>query len=77
MAVMKTIARWDGEAPTLKRLAPLPVGMNLFIINKFAKDVPMRETALDVAPFLVSDFARIVLLAFFPGIGLWLIRALG
>ncbi len=54
-----------------------PVGMNLYIINKLAKDVPMKETALGVMPFLASDFLRIIVLAFFPGITLWLIRALG
>jgi tripartite ATP-independent transporter DctM subunit len=54
-----------------------PVGMNLYIINKLAKDVPMKETALGVMPFLASDFLRIIVLAFFPGITLWLIRVLG
>ncbi|MCG5237897.1 TRAP transporter large permease [Xanthobacter oligotrophicus] len=51
-----------------------PVGMNLYIINKLAKGVPMRETALGVMPFLASDFARIVLLVLFPAIPLFLVR---
>lgn len=51
-----------------------PVGMNLYIINKLAKDVSMKETALGVIPFLASDFIRIVILALFPGISLWLIH---
>ncbi len=54
-----------------------PVGMNLYIINKLAKDVSMKETALGVMPFLASDFLRIIVLAFFPGITLWLIHVLG
>ena len=54
-----------------------PVGMNVFIINSLAKDVPMKETFRGVLPFLASDLLRIVLLAFFPGIALWLVHALG
>jgi TRAP-type C4-dicarboxylate transport system permease large subunit len=52
-----------------------PVGMNLYIINKLAKNVPMSETAVGVIPFLVSDFLRILLLVFIPAIPLWLVHA--
>jgi tripartite ATP-independent transporter DctM subunit len=51
-----------------------PVGMNLYIINKLAKGVPMSETAWGVMPFLASDFMRIFLLVFFPAIPLWLVH---
>ena len=51
-----------------------PVGMNLFIIQKLAKDVPYLETAKGVMPFLASDFLRIALLVFFPAISLWLVK---
>ncbi|MBI3145274.1 MAG: TRAP transporter large permease [Pseudogulbenkiania sp.] len=54
-----------------------PVGMNLYVINKLAKGVPMKDTAWGVMPFLASDFARIALLVFMPGISLWLVHALG
>lgn len=54
-----------------------PVGMNLYVINKLARDVPMRETAWGVVPFLVSDFLRIAALVAFPAICLWLVRVLG
>ena len=54
-----------------------PVGMNVFIINSLAKDIPMKETFRGVLPFLASDMLRIVLLAFFPGIALWLVHVLG
>ena len=54
-----------------------PVGMNLFIIQKLAKDVPYIETAKGVMPFLASDFARIALLVLFPSISLVLVRASG
>ncbi|MCC4117660.1 TRAP transporter large permease [Aromatoleum toluclasticum] len=54
-----------------------PVGMNVFIINSLAKDIPMRETFRGVLPFLASDGLRIVLLALFPGLSLWLVHLLG
>ncbi len=53
-----------------------PVGMNVFIINGLARDVPMLETFKGVLPFLVSDGLRVVLLIAFPGITLWLVRVL-
>jgi tripartite ATP-independent transporter DctM subunit len=54
-----------------------PVGMNLYVINKIAKDVPMKDTAWGVMPFLASDFTRIIVLVFVPSISLWLVHALG
>ncbi|WP_151445503.1 TRAP transporter large permease [Lacisediminimonas profundi] len=53
-----------------------PVGMNIYIINKLAKDVPLRDTFMGVVPFLLSDLVRIVLLVFFPVISLYLVHAL-
>ncbi|HEX6944758.1 MAG TPA: TRAP transporter large permease, partial [Casimicrobiaceae bacterium] len=54
-----------------------PVGMNVYIINSLARDVPMAETFKGVIPFLVSDAIRVVLLVFFPALSLWLVRVLG
>lgn len=54
-----------------------PVGMNLYVINKLAKDVPMTETAWGVIPFLASDFTRIIVLVLVPSITLWLVHAIG
>ncbi len=51
-----------------------PVGMNLYIINRLAKGVSMKETTWGVVPFLASDFVRIVALALFPAISLWLVH---
>jgi TRAP-type C4-dicarboxylate transport system permease large subunit len=51
-----------------------PLGMNLFIIQKLAKDTPYMETAKGVMPFLASDLLRIVLLLLVPGICLWLVH---
>ncbi|MCK8484167.1 TRAP transporter large permease [Aliiroseovarius sp. S2029] len=50
-----------------------PVGMNLFIINSMARDIPMSATYRGVAPFVVSDLIRVVILVAFPGITLWLV----
>ncbi|GBU15532.1 C4-dicarboxylate ABC transporter permease [Polaromonas sp.] len=51
-----------------------PVGMNVFIINRLAVDVPLEETFKGVMPFIASDLLRIVVLVFFPGITLYLVR---
>jgi C4-dicarboxylate transporter DctM subunit len=52
-----------------------PVGMNVYIINRLAKDVPLTETFKGVVPFLLSDLVRIVLLVFFPAVSLFLVHA--
>lgn len=53
-----------------------PVGMNIFIINSLAKEVPMKETYKGILPFLCADVLRIVLLVFVPGLTLWLVHFL-
>ena len=54
-------------------LAP-PVGLNVYVVNGMAKDVPMGESYRGVMPFLISDTLRTLLLLFFPGISLWLVQ---
>jgi len=54
-----------------------PVGMNIYIINRIAKDVPVMETFKGVLPFLASDLVRILLLVFFPGFSLYLVHTFG
>ncbi|MEH0167592.1 TRAP transporter large permease [Roseateles sp. MS17] len=46
-------------------LAP-PVGLNVYVVNGMAKDVPMKETYKGVMPFLASDVLRMLLLLCFP-----------
>ena len=53
-----------------------PVGLNVYIMNGLAKDVPMIETYKGVLLFLSWDFMRLALLILFPGITLWLVRLL-
>lgn len=54
-------------------LAP-PVGLNVYVVNSMAKDVPIAESYRGVMPFLMSDVIRTLLLLFFPGISLWLVK---
>jgi tripartite ATP-independent transporter DctM subunit len=54
-----------------------PVGMNVYIINRLAKDVPLVETFKGVMPFLASDLVRIILMVAFPSTALILGRLLG
>ena len=53
-----------------------PVGLNVYIMNGLAKDVPMSETYKGVVPFLISDAIRMAILIGFPGITLWLVHRL-
>ena len=52
-----------------------PVGMNVYIINRLARDVPLTETFKGVIPFLASDAVRIMLLMAFPVLSLYLVHA--
>jgi TRAP-type C4-dicarboxylate transport system permease large subunit len=54
-------------------LAP-PVGLNVYVVNSMAKDVPIAESYRGVMPFLISDTLRTLLLLFFPPVSLWLVK---
>ena len=54
-----------------------PVGLNVFIINKMANNVPISDTFVGVLPFLASDLVRVSILFLFPSISLFLIRLAG
>jgi tripartite ATP-independent transporter DctM subunit len=49
-----------------------PVGLNLFVINGIAPDIPLRKIIRGVIPFLVLMVFAIVLLCFVPEIATWL-----
>ena len=57
-------------------LAP-PVGLNVYVVNGMARDVPIGESYRGVLPFLASDVIRTLLLLFFPAISLWLVQYVG
>ena len=50
-----------------------PVGMNLFVINSMAKDIPMSQTYRGTLPFVMADLIRVVILAALPPITLGLV----
>jgi tripartite ATP-independent transporter DctM subunit len=58
-------------------LAP-PVGLNVYVVNGIIKSrtdpVPIGESYRGVVPFLLSDTLRTLLLLFFPGISLGLVK---
>jgi C4-dicarboxylate transporter DctM subunit len=56
-------------------IAP-PVGLNVYVVNSIAKDVPMSETYKGVLPFLASDVLRVIALLFVPAISLGLVSVL-
>ena len=56
-------------------IAP-PVGLNVYVVNSIAKDVPMAETYKGVLPFLASDALRVIVLLMFPALSLWLVSVL-
>jgi tripartite ATP-independent transporter DctM subunit len=56
-------------------IAP-PVGLNVYVVNGIAKDVPMNETYKGVLPFLAWDLLRMVLLLLFPALSLGLVQFL-
>jgi tripartite ATP-independent transporter DctM subunit len=53
-----------------------PVGLNVYIMNGLARDVPMVETYKGVVPFLITDGMRLTLLIAFPATALWLVHLL-
>jgi C4-dicarboxylate transporter, DctM subunit len=57
-------------------LAP-PVGLNVYVVNSMAKDIPIKESYRGVMPFLVSDTLRSLVLLLFPSISLWLVKYVG
>jgi tripartite ATP-independent transporter DctM subunit len=54
-----------------------PVGLNVYVVNGMAGDVPIGESYRGVLPFLASDALRTLLLLLFPSISLWLVRYVG
>ncbi|WP_232469122.1 TRAP transporter large permease [Croceicoccus marinus] len=49
-----------------------PLGMNLYVIQGVAKDVPITRIFKGVTPFLLSDLLHLLLLILFPAMALWL-----
>jgi C4-dicarboxylate transporter DctM subunit len=53
-----------------------PLGMNVFVVQAMARDIPLKTVFAGVTPFLMADVVRLGLLIFFPPLTLWLVHAL-
>jgi len=62
-------------AVTLGMILP-PVGINVFVINSIARDISLPRIYKGVAPFVVSDLIRLVILVAFPSLSLALPAAM-
>ena len=51
-----------------------PLGMNLYVIQGVAKDVPLGRIFRGVVPFLAADLVHLLLLILFPALALGLLR---
>lgn len=54
-----------------------PIGMNLYVIQGVAPDVPLTRVFKGVLPFLLADLVHLVLLVVFPVIAMGLLRWMG
>ena len=48
-----------------------PVGLNLFVINAIAPDVPTRTVLLGALPYCIVMIVAIIILCVFPGLATW------
>jgi tripartite ATP-independent transporter DctM subunit len=54
-----------------------PIGINVFILHGMARDIPLRTIFKGIAPFLIADILRLILITVFPQLALWLPNVLG
>ncbi len=70
---------WFGVVMTINLeigLITPPVGLNLYVINGIAPDIPLRTVLAGALPFVALMLGGIVLLCVFPGLVTWLPDAL-
>ena len=58
-------------AVTFGMICP-PVGMNVFVINSIAREVPLGTIYRGTLPFIGIDLLRLLILCAFPALTLWL-----
>lgn len=58
-------------AVTFGMICP-PVGMNVFVINSIARDLPLGAIYKGTMPFIAVDVVRLLILCAFPALSLWL-----
>lgn len=49
-----------------------PVGLNVYVVNSVAPDIPSQEIFMGIIPFLLMDFLTLAVLIMFPKISLFL-----
>jgi len=54
-----------------------PMGLNVYVVNGMARDVPIGESYRGVLPFLASDAIRTLILLLFPSISLFVVKYVG
>ncbi len=66
---------WFGVILTINMEVGLihpPVGLNIYIVNSIAPDVPVTKVMWGTIPYVLCMFAAIVILCVFPEIATWL-----
>ncbi len=66
---------WFGVIVTINMeigLITPPVGLNLFVVNAIAPDVPTSKVLWGAVPYVMMMVLAIVILSIFPGIATWL-----
>ena len=54
------------------RLITLPVGLNIYVINGIAPEIPLREVLRRSVSCVLCTIAGIILLCILPDIAIWL-----
>ena len=54
-----------------------PLGLNVYVIQGIARDIPLATIFRGIVPFLIADFCHLALLIAFPALALWLPGVLG
>jgi C4-dicarboxylate transporter, DctM subunit len=66
---------WFGVIVTINMeigLITPPVGLNLFVVNAIAPDVPTKTVLWGSVPYVLCMIVALVILSIFPGIATWL-----
>jgi len=54
-----------------------PIGINVFVLHGMMENISIADVFKGVTPFFIADMARMALLTAFPGLVLWLPKAMG
>jgi TRAP-type C4-dicarboxylate transport system permease large subunit len=66
---------WFGIIVTINMeigLITPPVGLNLFVVNAIAPDVPTKTVLWGSVPYVMMMIVAIIIMSIFPGIATWL-----